>query len=339
MRLHVPSLPHTATTREFSACAYTQKVRHFADMMTAEGHDVFLYAAEENEAACAELVTCGMPGEMPEFEPDDPQFAAFNARAIPAISERLDDERDLICIIGGTAQKPIADAFPNNMAVEWGVGYGGVFAPYRVFESYAWMHTVYGALTGGNATIANGCFYDAVIPNSFDPVEFPLGDGDGGYLLYVGRLIDRKGVQVAIETADAAGMPLHVAGHGQMPPGSYYYHGVVGPEQRAELMGGAVALIAPTLYVEPFGGVNVEAQMCGTPAITTDWGAFTETVEPEWRCRTLAEFVDAARRAADADRVHLRERALERYSTEVIGPQYDRYFNRLAGLWDDGWYA
>jgi hypothetical protein len=47
------------------------------------------------------------------------------------------------------------------LAVEFGIGYPGSFAKYRVFESYAWMHTTYGAQRGADI---DGVWYDAVIP-------------------------------------------------------------------------------------------------------------------------------------------------------------------------------
>jgi hypothetical protein len=77
--------------------------------------------------------------------------------------------------------------------------------------------------------------------------------------------------------------------------------------------------------------------MCGTPAITTDFGAFTETVDARLRCSTLAEFCDAA--TLDVDRAALRESAIERFSPSVIGPKYQAYFEKLAGLWGKGWYS
>ena len=345
--LHVIGLPHTSTTADFAWCAYSAKCLKFADMMTAEGYDVVLYAGPENEGACREHVVCTdaeLPpnGTIPRFGADEPMFQRFNDRAIAALDKRL-EQRDIICLIGGLAQQPIAEAFPAHQVVEFGIGYGGVIpCTHHVFESYAWQATVLGAQTGGDSHAANGRFFDAVIPNYWDVSEFPAGAGDGGYLLYVGRLIERKGVQVAIDTAQAAGLPLVVAGAGDFPlPDWVDYRGVVAPAERAELMGGAVALIAPTLYLEPFGGVNVEARLCGTPAITTDFGAFPELITQGvdgYRCHTLAEFVQAVRDAPSLDRDLIRERAIGRFSLDAVGPQYTRYLERLSTLWDAGFY-
>ena len=46
MRFHVVSLPHTQTTRAYSHCAYTEKVRKFCDMMSVN-HEVFLYSGRQ----------------------------------------------------------------------------------------------------------------------------------------------------------------------------------------------------------------------------------------------------------------------------------------------------
>ncbi len=66
---------------------------------------------------------------------------------------------------------------------------------------------------------------------------------------------------------------------GMIYEGNIEYIGCIGPKQRAKEMGQAKAVFVPTESAEPFGNVTVEAQFCGTPVITTDWGAFPETAE------------------------------------------------------------
>lgn len=341
MRLHLVSLPHTETTHEYEWCAYTAKVRKFSTMMHSLGHTVYLYAGEHNEADCTEHIPCKTTlGKIPPFETDHLTWYTFNNSAHWAIQQRA-HPGDYLCLIAGRAQERLAQWLPNLTPVEWGVGYGGVFTDYRVFESEAWRHTVYGNLYGTHT--ADGKFYDAVIPNFFETEAFPTGDGAGDYLLYVGRLIDRKGLQIVREISDRAGLPLVVAGDGDknLIPYNATYVGVVGPTERAKLMGEARCILTPTTYVEPFGGVAVEAQMCGTPAITTPWGAFTETIEhgkTGYRCHTLKEFLMAVNMAPGLDRDYIRQRAINTYSTDVVKYQYQEYFNRLETLKGDGWY-
>ena len=167
-----------------------------------------------------------------------------------------------------------------------------------------------------------------------------LGDGDGDYYLYIGRMIERKGYNIAQEVCQRLGKRLILAGPGEHS-GYGEFVGSVGPEERARLMGGAIATFAPTLYIEPFGNVVVEAQACGTPTITTDWGAFTETNIngfTGYRCRTLQEFMDAAEKVKTLDRKKIREHAVGKYSVDVIAKQYEDYFKRLSTLWSNGWY-
>ena len=348
MRFHIVSLPHTQVTKDFTSCAFTEKVRRFVMMMKSQGHTVFLYAGEESEGVEDELVTCISEQQRAEavgnahytvasFDTNLPHWQIFNKNVIDGIASRIEKE-DFICLIGGSAQKPIADAFPQHISVEFGIGYGGTFAQYRVFESYAWMHSIYAGHK--NPTTVDGNFFDAVIPGYLEPEMFPLGDGAGDYYLFIGRIIDRKGYRVAQEVCERLGKRLILAGPGQ---GSGYgeFVGNVGPAERAALMGGAIATFAPTLYVEPFGNVAIESQVCGTPTITTDWGAFTET-NPHgitgFRCRTLAEFMQAAEDVKSLDRVAIRNRAIGLYSLDAIAPQYDKYFEQLQTLWQDGWY-
>ncbi|TCJ87976.1 glycosyltransferase [Nocardia alba] len=360
MRFHVVSLPHTQTTIAYQPCAYTQKARRFATMMTEHGHDVILYGGEENDALCAEFVPLVTKAEQAEWfggndptkeisnltwDPHDHHWRVANARAISEIAARK-RERDFIGVLGGCCQQAIADTLPELMTVEFGIGYSGVFAKYRVFESYAWMHSVYGARTTvSDVMSARGEFYDAVIPNYYAVEEFPYSADKDDYFLFIGRLIEAKGIQIAIDTCTRLGVKLIVAGAsaGEVPTAECVeYVGVVDSVRRGELMSRARAVFVPTLYLEPFGGVHAEAMLCGTPVITTDWGVFTETVQQGvqgFRCRTLREFCTAAETVDKLDYRAIREYAIGKFSTDAVAPQYETYFERLLDLWDDGWYA
>lgn len=351
---HVVAVPHSQTTKAYSTCAFNSKVRKFCDMMKSLGHTVYLYAGEENEADCDELITCITKEELHEFVgvdgPEDilkapfdwtmPHWQVHNHRAIKGIRERASKE-DFICLMGGLCQKPIADAFPEMISCEFGIGYPGSFSKFRVFETYAWMHMTYGHEQGLPA--ARGNFYDRVIPSYFEPKDFPVAKEKDDNYLFIGRLTELKGYQVAVDVTRELGKTLIMAGQGEPPNEPHIdYRGIVGPEERGKLMSRAIAGFVPTLYVEPFGSVAPETMMCGTGVLTTDWGAFPELVDhgvTGFRCRTFQEFLDAAEKAPELDSKKIRRTAMKRWSMDVVRHQYQAYFEDLATLWKDGWYT
>lgn len=347
MRLHVVGLPHTQTTRAYSTCAYTEKVRKFCTMMAERGDTVFLYAGEENEAKCAEHVPCIYKEEQATFGFNGPQdylsidfnavepWSLFHRRAKMEIARRL-QPGDIICVITGIPTFSFKGEFAGTPVVEFGVGYTGICHDFRVFESHAWRNYVYGT------KVMDGAFFDEVIPNYWETKDFPFGKGDGGYFLYIGRLTEKKGWRIAQDVCERMGKRFMVAGPGEFS-GYGEYVGTVGPEDRAKLMGGATAVFVPTLYVPPFEGVHIEANLCGTPVITTDFGVFTETVrnyDNGVRCKMFADFIEAAHWAeAGVDRVGIHYDAATAYSTQKIAEQYAAYFKRLSTLAENGWYA
>jgi len=339
-------------------CAYSQKVFKMGKMLTDLGHEVYHYGAEGSNLQCTEHITCvtdaeqaycyedrGWPVVFFDFNSQDFAYRKFNERAIVEINKRKQPNDILLCSMGN-AQRVIADA-TNVLAVEMGIGYTGVFAKFRVFESYAWMHYVLG-LYEKNMSACDGKFYDVVIPNYFDPEDFEFSDKKEDYYLYVGRIIPRKGVHVAAQVVDKIGAKLLVAGKGKLSDvgvnsPNVKYVGEVGVKERSDLMKKARAIFVPTLYLEPFGGVNVEAMFSGTPAITTDWGGFTETVNhgvTGYRCRTMDDFIWAAKNVDKLDPKVIREYAMNNYSLERVGLKYQEYFLKIHDIFHPGkgWY-
>lgn len=344
--LHIISTPHVQTTNEFNQCAYQQKSRRFCGMMKKQGYKTILYASEENEADCDELVTCITKAQQGFFfeeydwwkkkqiysipyDPGLPYWSLFNKNVIKEMKKRI-APGDLICVLAGHTQREIGEAFPSNKTVEYGIGYTGIHHQYKVFESYAWMHYLYGLHRVSDYMR----HWDTVIPNYFDVSEFPYKRKKEDYLLFMARPIPAKGLASVI-ILGSMGHKIKVAGAQKIEGKNIEWVGYADAKMRGELMSNAKALLSPTLYVGPFEGVVAEAALCGTPAITTNWGCFHETVEQGrtgFRCYTVQEMDEAIKKAHTLNPKYIRDRAVGLWSTDAVGPQYDTYFKRIAEM-------
>lgn len=355
LRFHVLGVPHTVTHKDFVACAYTQKVLKFGKMMMRRGHEVIHYGHADSELECTEHVSVlsravhesvygshDWRSRLFKYDTNDLAYQTFYKNAIAEIAKRK-QKNDFILPFWGHGVRPIVDAHPDMIAVEPGIGYPkGHWCRWKVFESYAIYHAFCGI---NNVGVCNQSWYDVVIPNYFDLDDFEFCDKKDDYFLCLGRVCNGKGVHIAIEAAQLAGVRLILAGQkddGFVIPKNIEYIGYADTAKRKELMRKAKASFLPSQYIEPFGGVQIENLLSGTPTITTDWGAFAENNihgVTGFRCRTMGDFVDAIENVHTISSARCREQG-ERFSLENIAPLYEKYFQDVLNVYTGkGWYT
>lgn len=359
MRYHILGLPHTVTSKEYNACAYTQKVYKFGKMMTARGHEVIHYGHEESDLPCTEHVTVITNDDLKiaygnydwrknffKFDTSDHAYKTFYANAIREVGKRK-RKNDFILPFWGAGTRPVCDAHPDMITVEPGIGYaGGHWARFKIFESYAIYHAYYGLESVGTC---KQDWYDTVIPNYFDPEDFTYNDKKDDYFLFLGRVYEGKGVNIAVQATEAIGAKLIIAGQNSLKqmgytetPSHVTELGYADVETRRKLMANAKGAFVASLYTEPFGGVQVECLFSGTPTITTNWGSFTENNihgVTGYRCTTFEQFTWAAKNIGNIKPEACRDFALNNFSLDVVAQKYEEYFQSVLNVYNgNGWY-
>ncbi len=324
-----PALPLDVASAPADAQVFN--CANFCKMLSGAGLPFVYYGLPGSQIPDGgELDSVGTPTGV--WEHGNSWHRQYSSRLDDLLGRRLPNhcpESQIIVSLYGCAQSDLQS--PDRCGVpviEAMVGYDHCWAPYRVFPSYAHQHAIY---TDTSGVVQDSIWFDTVIPHFVDPDDYRISGQDGGYALFLGRSAPDKGLHIAEYVCREAGVPLRAV-----------HDGVTGAE-KTELLAHAVAVFMPTIYIEPFGYVAVEAQMCGVPAITTDWGAFCETVEQGrtgFRCRTAAEFLTALRRAPRLDPGYIRERAVRLFSIDAVTPAYLAYFDFVRDVhFGDGFRA
>jgi glycosyltransferase involved in cell wall biosynthesis len=182
-----------------------------------------------------------------------------------------------------------------------------------------------------------------VIHHGIDAEAFPVGSGDGGYFLFLGRMAPEKGAHRAVEAAFKAGVPLLLAAKMREPWEFDYFDTYVKPylnedirylgevphAEKLTLLAGARALLNPIRWPEPFGLVMVEALACGTPVLTFPEGAATEIVTDGLTgiyCEDVADMAEAISRVDQLDRAACRAAVEGYFSTQRMVDEHLELF-------------
>lgn len=378
IRLHLPAIPHTLTNEDFSHDAYTGKVLRFSPMMRSRGYEVYHYGTEGSVSSAdkdIQLFTreewhnyrieslCSLDKTLSKDAAEEklndptqffselanwstPLYEEFNKRFREKLIENYRGRAtDIVCIpLNHSYDLALKDL--KYTIIETGIGYGGSSKDFRIFESHSWL-----SRTLGKEDIPPPNYW-FVIPNFFNIERFPFQLSPTlNKIGFFGRIERMKGCSIIVEVAKRfPQVDFYLCGQGDptqflTEPNIKYKEPVKGKEC-GEYLGSCVAILTLSKFLEPFCGVAAEAQLCGTPVISHDFGGFVDSVEQfktGVRCHTLGDICYGVQMAIDGkfDRKYIHERAKEKFDMYKIAKQYDYVFKTVLELFDSrkGWYS
>jgi glycosyltransferase involved in cell wall biosynthesis len=172
----------------------------------------------------------------------------------------------------------------------------------------------------------------------------------GSYLAFLGRLSPEKRPDLAIEIARRSGIPLKIAAKIDRTDREYFatvirpllstpgieFIGEINEAQKQDFLGGALALLFPVDWPEPFGLVMIEALACGTPVIARPCGSVPEVLRhgiSGFIESSIDDLVDAVHKVRDIPRQTCRDEFERRFTAEIMADNYEQVYYQLADMY------
>lgn len=200
----------------------------------------------------------------------------------------------------------------------------------------------------------NALNYIRTIYNGLDINKFPYSDSAGKYLAWLGKINPLKGTKQAILAAKKAGIKIYIMGpidHGVPEMLSYYenevkplfddkyvvFLGEVSHNEKTSILSGAMVLLNPIQWEEPFGLVMTEAQATGTPVIALDRGAVPEVVlngKTGFIVKDIDEMVAKIPESGKLSRLACRQWVEQKFTNEKMVMEYEKAYVDVIRNWE-----
>lgn len=267
------------------------------------------------------------------------------------------NEEDTALPFAALCNKPVV--FTHHDPFNFLIKYKNLFPKYKGLNWISISEAQRASMPAGTNWVAN--IYHGLAEDRFSP-NYETGDR---YVAYLGRIIETKGVHLAIAAVKRYNLDhpdrrvklkiagKHYAGHGK---DDYWrekieaelnddieYVGFISSDSEKEVfLAGASALLVPSTFDEPFGMVLIEALACGTPVIGLDSGAIPEIVRDGrtgWVVKKSAADADNIKRLAAAlarigeiDRRECRADFENRFTLDRMVEEHTQVYEKLASV-------
>ncbi len=171
--------------------------------------------------------------------------------------------------------------------------------------------------------------------------------GPQDYLAFLGRIAPEKGPDRAIRIARACGIPLKIAAkvdkadqvyfetviRPMLAGGGVEMIGEISDAQKPAFLSGAVGLLMPIDWPEPFGLVMIEAMACGTPVIAFNYGSVPEIIEDGLTGFIVSDeagAITAVQKLPTLSRAGVRQRFEQRFTARRMAEDYLTIYRSLA---------
>ncbi len=313
--------------------------------LVKSGHDVTLFASGDSETS-ARLIS-SHPKSLREAKIKNP----YQAGSIPMLNigkaYSMQDKFDVIHDNNGYLSLPTATLATTPVVMTL----HGAFHPdgKKLYEELNNFNNPYFvSISYSQRKPAPALNWIGNVYHGIEVTDYPFSSEHDGYLLYVGRITEEKGVHHAIDVAQFLDLPLVIAA--KLDPCDMPYFkefveprltdkikwiGEVDAASRNRLMSRALCFIHPVMWREPFGLTLIESMACGTPVVAFGRGSIAEIVKHGkngFIAEDTSEMIEYVKNIESIKRKNCRTYVEQNFSATKMIQDYEAIYKKVIGM-------